>query len=131
MFDNDELTTGQASVSEVRYHSNWARADCVKFNVGELRLHQYFKLLRKSIHNKPITPLYRHRLHFLNQSNLGYSTEQCLLLQPRLDPETELRYNIEISSYLYYNMPLLEILGYTRTFDQVWQVRRQRQVRHS
>ena len=44
--------------------------------------------------------------------------ELCLSQQPRVDRETELRYNQEVGTYLYGNFGLLEIREFCTEFIQ-------------
>ena len=51
---------------------------------------------------------------------------KSLQLQPRLDPHFENQYNRQIGSYLYFNMPIIEILDYTALFQEMCEKRKSR-----
>ena len=47
MVHNCDPQDGQAAYSPLRLHSNWTVVEGMEFKVGELKLREYFHLLRK------------------------------------------------------------------------------------
>ena len=100
-------------------HSNWAAVPCTRFQVGELRLIEYFRLLGKYQSLYEFQKAYLFYYHILFYYKIFISARVLrisLLRRPTLDPRTAQRYHKEVGSSLFYNFPQIELLEYCLEF---------------